>query len=66
MKKIAPLAITAIFFTLLAPIQSASALDVPSGLTATGNRNGNYSDGSVTVSWRPLQGQITVMRYKLF
>jgi protein-disulfide isomerase len=53
-KKIAYLAIPAVLFTLLAPIQSASALDVPSGLSATGNRNGDYSEGSVTVSWTPV------------
>jgi len=56
MKKIAYLAIALIGFTLLAPIQSASALDIPSGLSATGNRNGNYSEGSVTVSWTPVTG----------
>ena len=53
-KKISFLAILTLIFTLLAPIQSASALDVPSGLSATGNRNGDYSEGSVTVSWTPV------------
>ena len=53
-KKISFLAILTLIFTLLAPIQSASALATPSGLSATGNRNGDYSEGSVTVSWTPV------------
>lgn len=55
-KKIAPLTILAFIFTLLIPIQSASALDIPSGLSATGNRNGGYSEGTVTISWTPVAG----------
>jgi hypothetical protein len=55
-KKIASSVFFAFVFTLLAPIQSASALDVPSGLSATGNRNGGYSEGSVTIAWTPVAG----------
>ena len=55
-KKVVSLLTLAFLFTLLAPIQSASALDVPSGLSATGNRNGGYSEGSVTISWTPVIG----------
>jgi len=55
-KKIVPLSILAFIFTLLAPIQLASALEIPSGLSATGNRNGGYSEGTVTISWTPVAG----------
>ena len=55
-KKLASSVFFAFVFTLLAPIQSASALDVPSGLSATGNRNGGYSEGSVTIAWTPVAG----------
>jgi hypothetical protein len=53
-KKTASSVLFAFFLTLLAPIQSASALDIPSGLSATGNRNGGYSEGTVTISWTPV------------
>lgn len=55
-KKVVSSVLFAFFLTLLAPIQSASALDVPSGLSATGNRNGGYSEGTVTISWTPVTG----------
>ena len=55
-KKVASLVFFAFVFTLLTPIQTASALDVPSGLSATGNRNGGYTEGSVTITWTPVAG----------
>ena len=55
-KKIVSSVIFILLFALITPIQSASALDVPSGLSATGNRNGGYSEGSVTISWTPVAG----------
>ncbi len=55
-KKVASLVFFAFIFTLLTPIQTASALDVPSGLSATGNRNGGYTEGSVTITWTPVAG----------
>ncbi len=44
------LLVLSVFSTL--PI--AQALDIPSGLTATGNRGGDYVDGTVTLTWTPV------------
>jgi hypothetical protein len=35
-------------------IQTAHALDTPTGLTATGNRGGDYNSGTVTLSWNAV------------
>jgi hypothetical protein len=45
-----------IFAFLITPISGAYALDTPSGLVASGNRSGSYSQGSVTLTWAPVIG----------
>jgi uncharacterized protein (DUF2141 family) len=44
------LLILGVFSTL----PSAQALDIPTGLTASGNRGGDYVDGTVTLTWTPV------------
>lgn len=52
--------LTTFCLTLLAnsllPINSAFALDVPTGFAATGNRGGTFTAGTVTLSWSPVTG----------
>ena len=43
-------------FSLITSLPSAVALDVPGGLATTGNRGGDYNEGSVTVTWTPVAG----------
>jgi hypothetical protein len=43
-------------FSLITSLPSAVALDVPGGLATTGNRGGDYNEGSVTVTWSPVTG----------
>ena len=45
-----------IVFSLFSALPSAVALDVPGGLATTGNRGGDYNEGSVTVTWSPVTG----------
>lgn len=45
-----------LLFTIYTPSDDAFALDVPTGLTATGNRAGGYSQGSVVLTWTPVVG----------
>jgi hypothetical protein len=45
-----------IVFSLFTSLPNAVALDVPGGLATTGNRGGDYNEGSVTVTWTPVSG----------
>ncbi|CAB4915083.1 unannotated protein [freshwater metagenome] len=54
--KIAAVLSGTIFLLFVTPIQIASALDLPAGLTATGNRGGSYNDGTVTLNWSSVAG----------
>lgn len=43
-----------LILSVFSTLPSAQALDIPTGLTATGNRGGDYVDGTVTLTWTPV------------
>ena len=40
--------------SVFSTLPTAQALDIPAGLTATGNRGGDYVEGTVTLAWTPV------------
>jgi hypothetical protein len=54
--KLAAVISLVLIYSSLSLIPSAVALDIPGGLAATGNRGGDYNEGSVTVSWNAVTG----------
>ena len=43
-----------LILSVFSTLPNAQALDIPTGLAATGNRGGDYVDGTVTVTWTPV------------
>lgn len=43
-----------LILSVFSTLPSAQALDIPTGLTASGNRGGDYVDGTVTLTWTPV------------
>ena len=54
--KVASIISLAITFSLFPSLNSAVAFGVPTGLAVSGNRGGDYNEGSVSVSWTPVAG----------
>jgi predicted phage tail protein len=56
MRKILTAICLAVLTISLLPLDKANALEIPTGFAATGNTGGNFTSGTVTLSWSSVVG----------